>query len=646
MSLEIFGATSDRSRTLIQWLLIGIFALVVRLVYLFGLRGTPLFAVVIGDAKEYTSWAERIAGGQWIGSEIFYQTPLYPYLLAIVFKILGHSLFTVRVVQAILGASSCVLLGRAGERFFDRRVGVFAALLLALYPPAIFFDGLIQKSALDLFLITLLLLALVEFPAKQLPRWLIICGLVCAALMLNRENARVLYPIIVGWLFIYFRARPLKQRIAWAIIFTASVAAVLMPVAFRNYYVGGEFVVSTSQMGSNLYIGNHAGARGSYEPLVPDHGNAEFERTDAKQLADKATGKNLTPSEVSDYWLHRSVDYIRNQPLAWARLLGKKILLTFNAREAVDTESIEAYAEYSPILRVLSWYNFGVVFALAALGVWLTRKQWRWLAILYVMILGMAAAVAIFYVVARYRYPIVPLLLLFTAVPISLIPKFRTLGRKEWLIGLAILVCAAALSFLPVRALGDETFLNIGQELIRANRPVEAIPILRKAVSAAPNSAQPHYNLGLALRQAGAKDEALIEFNEAVRLHPEYFEARAGIALTLKEKGELPAALKEFQEAVRLQPSNAAAHIALADVLLEMGTTSEAIVEYQQAANLAPDLLEAHYRLAQAYVRVGQLTEAVKSLQRALDIANAQGRAKEAQQISAGIEACRARLAK
>ncbi|HXT61609.1 MAG TPA: tetratricopeptide repeat protein [Pyrinomonadaceae bacterium] len=632
------------NRRLTAWMSIGIFALIVRLIYLFGLRGTPLFAVVIGDAKEYTSWAERIAGGQWIGSEIFYQTPLYPYLLALVFKIIGHSLFGVRVVQAIVGATSCVLLGRAGERFFYRRVGIIAALLLAIYPPAIFFDGLIQKSALDLFLITLILVTLAEFPTKQLPRWLIIGGLVGGALMLNRENARVLYPIIVGWLFIYFRARPLKQRMTWALLFTVSVAAVLIPVALRNYYVGGEFVISTSQLGPNLYIGNHAGARGSYEPLVPDHGNAEFERTDAKQLADKASGKNLRPSEVSDYWVHRSLEYMRSQPGAWARLFGRKILLTFNAKEAVDTESIEAYEEYSPILRLLSWYNFGVIFPLAALGAWLTRKHWRGLAILYAIVLGMAVAVAIFYVVARYRYPIVPLVLLFAAVPISLVPKIRTLRRKEWLTGLFIVVCAAVFSNVPVRALGDETFLNIGQELIRTNRPAEAIPILRRAVAAAPSSAQCHYNLGLALRQSGMRDEALKEFSEAIRLRPNYFEAHAGLALTLKESGQLPAALEEFHEAVRLEPNNAAAHIGSADVLLALGRTSEAIPEYQQAANLAPDLLEAHYRLAQAYVRVGQLPEAVKSLQKALEIANAQGRKEEAQQIVAGINACRARM--
>ena len=39
-------------------------------------------------------------------------------------------------------------------------------------------------------------------------------------------------------------------------------------------------------------------------------------------------------------------------------LLGRKILMTLNASEAVDTESIEEYADYSPVLRVLLWFTF------------------------------------------------------------------------------------------------------------------------------------------------------------------------------------------------------------------------------------------------------------------------------------------------
>src|SRR6266576_2367941 len=77
--------------------LIGGGALLLRLIYLFELRNTPFFSVIIGDGQQYDSWARQIAGGQWIGSEVFYQTPLYPYFLAVIFKLAGHDLFVVRV---------------------------------------------------------------------------------------------------------------------------------------------------------------------------------------------------------------------------------------------------------------------------------------------------------------------------------------------------------------------------------------------------------------------------------------------------------------------------------------------------------------------------------------------------------------------
>jgi tetratricopeptide (TPR) repeat protein len=625
--------------------LIGLLALMIRLIYLAELRQTAFFAVVIGDGKEYDRWAQQIASGHWIGSEVFYQSPSYPYFLAIIFAAAGHHLIVVRVVQAILGANSCVILGHAAKEFFNQRAGIIAALLLAIYPPAIFFDGLIQKSSLDLFLASAILAVLAKFQRQHTWKWLAIAGLVLGALIVNRENARVFYPILLAWLLLYFRTEGIRRRLRWAAILTICTAAVLLPIALRNYYVGREFLISTSQLGPNLYIGNHPGAQGSYEPLVAGHGNAEFERSDAKQLAEQAAGKPLSPSQVSDYWINVSVDYIRHQPLSWLRLFGRKLLLTFNAREAVDTESIEAYSEYSITLRALSWINFGLIFSIAAVGAWLTRAHWRPLALLYAMVVGMALSVAIFYVVARYRYPLVPFIILFAAAAISFVPRVRTLPRRQLLAGIFVAITAAILSYLPIKTLGDDTFLNVGEELIRTNKANEAIPVLMKFVNTSPNSADGHYNLGLALRQTRQSDEALNEFASAIRLRPNFFEAHAARALTLEDKGMMGIALDEFQTALRLQPNNGAVRVSSADLLFSLGRTAEAIVEYQQAAKMAPDLFEAHYRLAQAYVRTGQLAEAVNSLQTALTIANAQGRVEDARQIQNAIDACRARMA-
>jgi tetratricopeptide (TPR) repeat protein len=592
-------------------MLIGGGALLLRIVYLFELRHTPFLSVLIGDSQQYDSWARQIAGGQWIGSEVFYQTPLYPYFLGVIFKLAGHDLFAVRVIQAVLGALSCVLLGVAGRRIFNRRVGLIAAVLLAVYPPAIFFDGLIQKSSLDLFLMTVLLVLLVA--VQQRPNWktLLAAGIVIGAFTLNRENARVLYPIIIIWLLTCFKQTRLTNRIVWGAILTAGIFLVLLPVGLRNYHVGGEFLISTSQLGPNLYIGNHAGTAGSYEPLVPDHGNAAFERADATRLAEEAMARKLSPAEVSDYWVSRSLAYIRGQPWDWLWLMGRKLLLTFSAREIVDTESIEAYSEYSRILGALSWMSFGVILPLGVFGIWITREEWRRLAILYAMLLGLAFSVAIFYVVARYRFPLVPIVMLFAAAALSAVPTLRLNQWRRWAPGALLAIAAAIPSYLVVRSANDETLLNVGQELIRMSQPAEAIPLLQKAVAASPNYAPLHFNLGVALNSTGNQDLALDEFDAAIHCRPEYFEAHSAMALTLQEKGLAVSALQHFREAVRLRPGVAEARNNLGNALAESGKQAEAIAEYQEALKLEPDNATTHNSLAVALHQEQRFAEAI-----------------------------------
>src|SRR5512147_1629171 len=117
------------------WVALGaatLLAIVVRLAYLEELIGSPLVAGLMGDSRQYDAWAQQIAGGQWMGAGVFYQTPLYPYVLAALFRLAGHDLDLVRLVQATLGAASCALVGLAGRRFFSDRVGLVAAVLLAV----------------------------------------------------------------------------------------------------------------------------------------------------------------------------------------------------------------------------------------------------------------------------------------------------------------------------------------------------------------------------------------------------------------------------------------------------------------------------------------------------------------------------------
>jgi tetratricopeptide (TPR) repeat protein len=595
-------------------------ALALRLIHLAQLRDTPLLAVLIGDGQQYDAWAQQIAAGQWMGSEVFYQTPLYPYFLAIVFKIVGHNLLVVRVLQSVSGSLSCVLLGLAGSRFFSPKAGFVAAALLSVYPPAIFFDGLIQKSSLDLLLIALLLALLAGFYRRPHWKWIVAAGAALGAFMLNRENARVLYPIIAGWLLMAFRSRPFIRRMAWTALLTASCAAVVLPVGLRNYHVGGEFLISTSQFGPNFYIGNHPDASGGYEELIHGHGNASYEQADAARLAANALGRSLSPGEISAYWFSRSVAYIRCKPGDWLGLLGRKFLLTLSAREAVDTESIEVYAEYSGVLRLLLWFDFGIVLPLGIFGIWWTRDHWRQLWLLYAALIALTLSVALFYVLARYRYPIVPILILFAAAAICFIPKARFDRPAEWVPGLVLAALVAVACRIPVKLAHDETYYNLGSRLLDVGRPAEALPLLRKAVDSSPDFASACFELGEALNSTGEKEAAAGQYEAAIRLRPDYAEAHNALALALREAGHPEEALEHFNQAVQSEPEFAEAHSNLGLALCEAGRRQEGIAHFRESIRLKPDDAMTHNNLAGALQQEGRFQEAIEHYETALRI--------------------------
>ena len=92
-----------------------------------------------------------------------------PYLLAAIYRVIGDGVMGVRLLQAVLGAASCAPLAWTGIRLWGRW-GAAAGVALAVYGPAIFQDGLIDKSALAM-LLTVGLMALVVGQGFLPRRW-------------------------------------------------------------------------------------------------------------------------------------------------------------------------------------------------------------------------------------------------------------------------------------------------------------------------------------------------------------------------------------------------------------------------------------------------------------------------------------------
>lgn len=592
-------------------------AFALRLIYLFQIESIPLFYNLAGDGWTYDEWARRIAAGAWLGEGVFYQAPLYPYFLAALQSLFGHNLWAIRFVQIILGALSCALVFVVGEKIFSRRAGLAAGLLLAFYAPAIFFDVLIEKSILDLFLLSALLLLLLGTDAEgRWTKWLG-AGAILGLLGLSRENALVLAPVVALWIVVYFSARPLQVRTQWLAWFVAGVLLILLPVGLRNLAVGGEFKLTTSQLGPNFFIGNNGAADGTYGSVRKTIGEAQLEGTDAKRLAERTARRSLAPGEVSDFWLDRSLDYIKNRPVDWLGLLGRKWLLVWNAREIEDSDDFYIYRSWSGLLDALGTvHHFGVLAPLAALGVALTYSRWRQLWLLYAMILSLAASVAIFYVFGRYRFSLAPLLALFAGAGAA--AALELYREKSWRLlatGAAIALCAAVIVNWPmsnVSGPGAAGYNNLSNAYLKQGKIVQAINTALNAIQADPNYGVAHYNLGNLYAQQRRFEEARGHFETALRLYPNYADAHSNYGQLIAERGDIETGVRYFRRAIELNPALPRAHLNLGVALAKQGKLDEAVPALAQAARLSPDLPEPSYYLGSVYAAQNRYGEAVQ----------------------------------
>jgi Tfp pilus assembly protein PilF/4-amino-4-deoxy-L-arabinose transferase-like glycosyltransferase len=616
----------EASQVRVKWVIV-IFAtaLSLRVLYLIQIQSIPLFYNLPGDGRTYDEWAQRIAAGDWLGSGVFYQAPLYPYFLGIWQAILGHNLWAIRMIQAALGALSCALIFLVGERLFSRSAGVASGLVLAFYAPAIFFDVLIEKSVLDVFLLSLLLWVLVcAWSRRDWRRWLS-AGAILGLLGLSRENALILAVVVPVWIAIYFSEQALKYRVAWTGWFLAGLILVLIPVGLRNLAVGGEFKLTTSQLGANFFIGNNPAADGTYGSVHKIIGEPNLEGSDARRLAERATGRKMAPGEVSDFWLQKASAYIRSEPLSWVWLLGKKWLMVWNAREVEDSDDFYIYSQWSWLLQALGWLtHFGVLAPLAAVGVWMSRRQWRDLWLLYTMILSLALSVAIFYVFGRYRFPLIPLLTLFTgAALVGLVNLFRSRGVESLAVSVVVLLASALIVNWPLYGIhgpGPVGYNNLSNAYYKQGKIAEAISAARQALEADPDLGVAYYNLGNMYAAQGKFDIAKEYFERAIAIYPNYAEVRSNYGQLIAERGDLETGIRYFREAIALNPSISRAHLNLGVALAKEDRLEEAIQPLQRAVDLTPNLPEASYYLGSVYAAQNRYADAAAAFNHALQI--------------------------
>jgi tetratricopeptide (TPR) repeat protein len=540
-----------------------VLAALLRLGHLYAVADEPFVASLIVDSREYDRWAREIAAGDWWGTEVFFQAPLYPYFLAVVYTVLGHHLLAVYLLQIAGGVAACWALFRAGQLAGGPRLGLAASALAACYGPFLFYETLLLKESLAATTAAFLLWALILARSRGLDRWWFVAGLGLGALALLRENALLLAPLLA--LLVRTPGRQWRQWLRSAACFALGFAAPLLPVAARNAAVGGSPLPTASNFGVNFYIGNNPRADGTYRPLAPGRQVPALEARAAQSLAEQEVGRPLTPAEVSSYWLRRALGWAAAEPLAFARLQATKLRFYWSWYEWPDAVDYYDFGERSPILRV-ALVEFGAISLLAVLGLvlswpagglpWWPKSSVSLLALLPAIVFALSwmLATVAFFLFSRFRLPAVPALILLAAIPVAQASRWRQ-RRGVWL-SILCLACVAVpptLGFAPRLDLVHGNLARLAEE---AGRGEEARGHYRKVLEVAPNDLGAL--LGLGADAARAKDwvAALGYFSRARESAPESGDAAASLGGTLVVLGRFDEAEAELRRALRLDPDN------------------------------------------------------------------------------------------
>ena len=358
------------------------------------------------DSAVYVNWAQLINQEGWLGTDIFYRAPFYPYLLSIIFWFTPNNFLAVYIMQLTLGICSMVLIYSIGKRIYCERAGLIAVGFSLLYSPLTFFETKILPTITGIFLGLLSIYLLTR--AEQEKKW---CYWLAGAAALGlaiicRPNYLLMIPLIILGILLLHR-RQLRETPTPILILVLVPSLIIGTVTLRNYLVGKDFILISANAGVTFAQGNNPWARGSIAVLPGFSGEVTNQRHEETQIAERVTGRKLKSSEVNTFWFKWGFDFIRKQPVAYLRLLLYKAAILCNNIELGSNYLLDVDKQLTPWLK-LAFLPFGFIMAWAVIGfarIFLERPAA--LALLAAFI-GSFLTVMIFYANSRYRMTLLP----------------------------------------------------------------------------------------------------------------------------------------------------------------------------------------------------------------------------------------------
>ncbi len=350
-------------------------------------------------------------------------TPMYPALVAVIFKIFGihtpHSFFAVVFLNILLSAVTCVPVFYIGKRVGGLGVASGAAWLWAIFPNAIMIPyEWVWDTSLAALLLATVLWATLELADTQRARAWCGYGLLWGFALMTNPSLGSFLPLLLGWAA--YRAWKKGQlRLTRPALACAIAVLCCVPWTVRNYLAFHRFIPLRSNLPFELWMGNNEQFDEQSQVVPP----SDPERAEIRRYVHMGE-----TAFMQDKW-EKAVGFMRTHPRLEITLLARRFVATWTGVE----KPVESFRDTdSPLVRLVLVSN-----TLAALGalcgiVALVHSRNVYAFPLAAIPIAYPLIYYVTHTSLRYRHPIDPVLLLLVATAVvAALPSRRVQTESD-----------------------------------------------------------------------------------------------------------------------------------------------------------------------------------------------------------------------
>jgi len=351
----------------------------------------------------------RVLWGRWAGGRRFYQGPLYPYLVALTYKVCAD-VRCVFVWQLAAGVLVNVLVYLIARRMMGDLAGALSGAMACLYSPLLHMELVLVRETL-IVLAALAMVYLADVAARRKAfRWWLLAGAVMGVSLMLKAHFALFVVAAAGLLVVGYRAdRRALARAAAGL--AAGVVLGLGPMVARNVAVGVSPLATATSARPAFALWN------AYDPDVPP---LKWHVLAAARIMDQAGGYGsvVLPTLRT-----------HPRPSTYVELLRRKFDAAWHWYERPDSANLYYYQLHSPVLRYMP-LTFFALGPLGIVGMLLAARRPGRCRYLYLQVFTNLAAMVLFFPVGRFRLPMAAAMIPFGALTVVQVVKWAAERKK------------------------------------------------------------------------------------------------------------------------------------------------------------------------------------------------------------------------